>query len=594
MDTSETSVNTANNTSVISWNVYIYEDSNTASYDLGTTSNWAASINGVSVGSGNYSYDFRGTSAGYSLALGSGTYTYTHLSDGTGTPTIAVSSNAASPLGSASGSSTQAVTNISRPPQAPAAPSITRPKTGTNQNGTTITVSSQVASSATGSPAPPAITDYKYRYSTDNSTWTEVTGMGTGRVSTFGPTVPAIVSGTQVYYFQTAAYNSEGWGAWSPSGVAYAAPTISSLTRSGAAVTVAVTPASSNGGSTITSHVVESSSDLSTWTSQTISGASGGTTTFSALSPGKTWYFRAYATNAAGINSPYTDNQSVFVAAYGKRYSGTTTGAITNITTTTKYGAITYVYGDGESGFTRFTVGSNSSLVAGDLVTVSGIAAPYAGLNRTYYVSYYSSVDGYFETSFGYDIDTGVSGNYATVGGDITYTASNEFVAGDAVNITGVTPSQYNLTNATIKSATSTQFVITNSATGVIQNPKTGTAANVNPLIWKPINTGKRYDSSGGGAGIPGWVDIQTAKKYASAAVVAPGVSGTGSVVTYNATAHPYSVGDVVSITGVAPTAYNLTNVTITAIATNSFTVNNAATGAYSSGGTIVGWATFK
>lgn len=435
MDTSEASYSTANNTSSISWVVYIYMDVASSSYDLGTSSTWSASIGTVGVGSGSYSYDFRGDPAGTSQTLGSGTYTFTHASDGTGNPAISVSSSAASPLGSASGSSTQPLTDISRPPQAPAAPTITR--TGV---GTTVTVSSAVAADATGSPAPPTITDYKYRYSTNNSTWTEVTGMGTDRVDTFGPTIPITVSGTQVYYFQTAATNSEGYGPWSASGVGYGAPTITSLTRTGLSATVSVSPNSSNGGTTITSHVVQASSDQTTWTSQTISGASGGSTTFSSLSPGRTWYFRAYAVHATtptATNSPVTATQSIFISAYGKRYDST----LSDFTT---------------------------------------------------------------------------------------------------------------------------------------------------------INTGKRYDANGGGVGVPGWVDIQTTKKYADAAIVAPGVSGTGSVVTYNATAHPYSVGDVVSITGVSPTAYNLTNVTVTSIATNSFTVNSTATGTYVSGGTVVGWATFK
>jgi hypothetical protein len=87
-------------------------------------------------------------------------------------------------------------------------------------------------------------------------------------------------------------------------------------------------------------------------------------------------------------------------------------------------------------------------------------------------------------------------------------------------------------------------------------------------------------------------VDIQTTKKYASATIVS--AAGNGSIINYEATAHPYSVGNVVSITGVTPTAYNLTNVTITAIDTNFFTVNSTVTATYVSGGTAVGWATFK
>lgn len=66
-------------------------------------------------------------------------------------------------------------------------------------------------------------------------------------------------------------------------------------------------------------------------------------------------------------------------------------------------------------------------------------------------------------------------------------------------------------------------------------------------------------------------------------------VSGSGSTVTYTTTAaHPFNVGQVVSITGVNPAAYNLSNVTIATVPTSTtFTVTNTATGAYVSGGSI-------
>ena len=60
---------------------------------------------------------------------------------------------------------------------------------------------------------------------------------------------------------------------------------------------------------------------------------------------------------------------------------------------------------------------------------------------------------------------TNVSGNGTT----ITYTASNSFISGKKVSITGIVPGVYNLTNATIASATSTQFTVTSSATGAYQ-----------------------------------------------------------------------------------------------------------------------------
>jgi hypothetical protein len=61
---------------------------------------------------------------------------------------------------------------------------------------------------------------------------------------------------------------------------------------------------------------------------------------------------------------------------------------------------------------------------------------------------------------------------------------------------------------------------------------------------------------------------------------------GNGSTVVYTtAEDHNYLVGYSVSITGVTPSAYSLSNQTITAVTSNSFTVNNTATGTYVSGG---------
>lgn len=64
------------------------------------------------------------------------------------------------------------------------------------------------------------------------------------------------------------------------------------------------------------------------------------------------------------------------------------------------------------------------------------------------------------------------------------------------------------------------------------------------------------------------------------------GVSGNGTTVTYTA-ANTLSVGSVVTITGVTPVAYNLTQATVASATSTQFTVTNAATGAYSSGGSV-------
>jgi hypothetical protein len=65
--------------------------------------------------------------------------------------------------------------------------------------------------------------------------------------------------------------------------------------------------------------------------------------------------------------------------------------------------------------------------------------------------------------------------------------------------------------------------------------------------------------------------------------------SGSGTVVTYTtSTPHYLEAGDVVTITGINPVAYNLSSVTIASTPTpTTFTVTNSATGIYVSGGSL-------
>lgn len=64
-------------------------------------------------------------------------------------------------------------------------------------------------------------------------------------------------------------------------------------------------------------------------------------------------------------------------------------------------------------------------------------------------------------------------------------------------------------------------------------------------------------------------------------------VSASGGTITYTA-ANSFSANQTVSIYGVTPTAYNLSGVKIKAATSSSFTVDNAATGSFVSGGTAM------
>jgi len=75
----------------------------------------------------------------------------------------------------------------------------------------------------------------------------------------------------------------------------------------------------------------------------------------------------------------------------------------------------------------------------------------------------------------------------------------------------------------------------------------------------------------------------------AIATTITNAVGDSTSVVYTTLEDHNYLVGYSVSISGVNPSAYNLSNQTITNITTNTFTVLNNATGSYVSGGTARG-----
>lgn len=63
--------------------------------------------------------------------------------------------------------------------------------------------------------------------------------------------------------------------------------------------------------------------------------------------------------------------------------------------------------------------------------------------------------------------------------GTVTYTAANSFASGQTVTITGLSTAAFNLTGVTIASASSTQFTVTNAATGTAVTGATATASVV-------------------------------------------------------------------------------------------------------------------
>ena len=61
--------------------------------------------------------------------------------------------------------------------------------------------------------------------------------------------------------------------------------------------------------------------------------------------------------------------------------------------------------------------------------------------------------------------------------GTVTYTAANSYVAGQIVSIVGLSTAAFNLSNVIIATASSTQFTVTNAATGTAVTGATATAS---------------------------------------------------------------------------------------------------------------------
>ena len=177
---------------------------------------------------------------------------------------------------------------------------------------------------------------------------------------------------------------------------------------------------------------------------------------------------------------------------------------------------------------------------------------------------------------------TAASGNGTT----ITYTASNSFVAGQTVTITGLTTTAANLTDAVIATATTANFTVTN-ATSVSDTGQTAVAKvveNVLPGVgadasWSATTqvTGARLDAAldnhanaeAGWSGYPSFTP-------AAANYIVTSATGDGTTVTYTSQ-NNLAKDDVVNITGLTASAYNLSTATVASADALKFTVTNAA-----------------
>jgi hypothetical protein len=173
--------------------------------------------------------------------------------------------------------------------------------------------------------------------------------------------------------------------------------------------------------------------------------------------------------------------------------------------------------------------------------------------------------------------------------GVVTYTAANSFQAGQTVSITGLSTSAFNLTNVIIGTVSTTQFTVTNAATGSAVTGATATASGVIGILpgvgadsyWAATT---QVASGRLNVATPAFNNHNLAEgewasfpSYTAATgnYIVTAASGNGTTVTYTSQ-NKLTAGDVVNITGLYTSAFNLSSATVATANATSFTVTSA------------------
>ncbi len=177
-------------------------------------------------------------------------------------------------------------------------------------------------------------------------------------------------------------------------------------------------------------------------------------------------------------------------------------------------------------------------------------------------------------TAAGASSITGVSGDGVTV--TYTHSGTNTLTVGQNISISGLVPSGYDVSNATITSVPSaTTFTILNSTTGI--------ASGVGSFLtqcstWLPSDSTYSFVRP-----------IVTFSQQSGATITS--AIGTGVIATYTYSGQiAFAPGQSITVSGMVPTTYNSIGAIV--IATNpgnkTFTLNNFGTGVTTSPGILV------
>jgi hypothetical protein len=128
----------------------------------------------------------------------------------------------------------------------------------------------------------------------------------------------------------------------------------------------------------------------------------------------------------------------------------------------------------------------------GDVVTVSGVGSPFDGTWTITLVepetnTFNFNLDEYFQERTLVTTDTYITSgpitNISIAANTVTFTATNSFKAGQFVNVTGVNPVQFNISNYLIDSANATSFAVYDETMTGSFVSGTGSAAVARPAV---------------------------------------------------------------------------------------------------------------
>jgi len=261
---------------------------------------------------------------------------------------------------------------------------------------------------------------------------------------------------------------------------------------------------------------------------------------------------------------------------------------------------------------TKFTVTSTGSLnpVSGQKVTIKNVVV--SGSSNNYNGKWVIASTTTAKTGVPATFTVESATNTASItalnanAGTVTFSAWNDFVAGQVINITGINGADagvgYNFTGATVASVRDDVAVISNASYGPTGgNPYTYVEFTASKLyavndIVNVVNITSVSNPTAEKTSGFNFVDADVAS-VTTTNVTINGVVGTGStgVVTYTtSTDHGLTSGQYVTITGVnstqngvATSVYNIAEARIVSIpTTKTFTVNAYFTDTYVNGGT--------